>query len=711
MSIDIEWVLGALFVSLHAFKRYNTPATNRGSTTFVQFAVYGVLYCFAMLLMYLFLAAILDSSPSNILTIQKYLNITGNGNVFEGIDFINQSKPFISALILTTVLPNAPWLRNFDNWLLQIFWDFGRIPYFVYQQAESLRRAGYIIDPGKRKNLGEYSQKYDIDIDSLSLEDREKTDFAWARLVSLQLSLNQWRRSGNGRMRRFIRENEHEYSLLKNLVDDLSFQFAKQRSDKFTPEEGKNPVLEKEITATYKRLTIFVARAMLIAERYQSDIQRRMRNLGFGDMDFQARNLSANQMVLILASMFGAFFALSFLFNRVSGSSPASIPDVISNSLLMMMTYGAAVTCSLVIKNRPVFSYNELTSQRPWLGYVLSGLLAILTWLVVAWSFRYIELMLTESVRIPIKPSVHDGESGEVSIKSILLVRKVLESLEWSYPYALQSFVIAIGLSFLVDRRVPSDKRLIAKMKVKDTMYLTFSMMLISIGIYQWMYGIFLFEGISTKEAKYIKDYHTVWTAQLAFTLEHGIIGAVIGFLVPHWYRSNQSGGSYGSVARMISMNKEELNNEARNLQPRALLQVFTCISLWVGSFQNQFDRSSSEVFEVTMSQLSGLNSADFTIGEAHNFLNTNKGKINEEFVHESLKAIESCEKIQMLCGWYALSLAYADHIYTDQEEEMVMEILTMLPLVDPEYLNMIKEFGRRSPCHPVDNLVPENQI
>ena len=262
MSTGIEWGVGALFVILHAFDRYNTPSTNRCTTTFLQFIIYGLLYCLAMALIYLFLAAVLDSSPETIQFVKNFLNIPGQGNALDGIDFVNQSKPFISALLVTTVLPNAPWIKNFDKWLLQVFWDFGRIPYYVTQQAESLRQAGYIIDPGKRKNLEVYATKYGIDIDALALENREKGDFSWAKLASLQLSLDRWRRSANGRTRRFISDNEREYSQIKNMVDDLSYQFAKSRPAESWGEDS-NDAQEKEITATYKRLTEFVARILL----------------------------------------------------------------------------------------------------------------------------------------------------------------------------------------------------------------------------------------------------------------------------------------------------------------------------------------------------------------------------------------------------------------------------------------------------------------
>ena len=242
-------------------------------------------------------------------------------------------------------------------------------------------------------------------------------------------------------------------------------------------------------------------------------------------------------------------------------------------------------------------------------------------------------------------------------------------------------------------------------MKVVDTVFLTILMMFISLVVYQWMFGIFLFEGLHTKSLKYIKPDQITLMAQLSFVLEHGIVGAIIGFLVPHWYRTNRSGGSYDSIARMISMNKEELNNEARNLEPGALLQVFTSISLWVGNVEDQFNRYELEVFEVTMTKLSGLNCADFSIEEAHNFLSANRGKVTEAFLKESLDPIKASEMIQALCCWYALSIAYADHIYSPQEEEKIKHIFSLLASVDELYKDNARDFARVS----AGNITPDS--
>ena len=36
----IEWSVGGVFVAVNAYRRYNTPSSNRASTTFQNFSLY-----------------------------------------------------------------------------------------------------------------------------------------------------------------------------------------------------------------------------------------------------------------------------------------------------------------------------------------------------------------------------------------------------------------------------------------------------------------------------------------------------------------------------------------------------------------------------------------------------------------------------------------------------------------------------------------------
>ncbi len=62
----VEWVIGGIFVGVNAYRRYNTPTSNRESTTFHSFCTYCFFYLLTVLALYVFIGALLDSSPETI---------------------------------------------------------------------------------------------------------------------------------------------------------------------------------------------------------------------------------------------------------------------------------------------------------------------------------------------------------------------------------------------------------------------------------------------------------------------------------------------------------------------------------------------------------------------------------------------------------------------------------------------------------------------
>jgi len=62
-SISFEWILGAIFVGFNAYGRYNTPTSNRESTTFQNFSLYFIFYFVSVLIVYVVFGALFDSSP------------------------------------------------------------------------------------------------------------------------------------------------------------------------------------------------------------------------------------------------------------------------------------------------------------------------------------------------------------------------------------------------------------------------------------------------------------------------------------------------------------------------------------------------------------------------------------------------------------------------------------------------------------------------
>jgi len=58
-----EWIAGAVFVGVNAYRRYNTPASNRATTTFENFNTFFLFYLLTVLVIYVIFGALFDSSP------------------------------------------------------------------------------------------------------------------------------------------------------------------------------------------------------------------------------------------------------------------------------------------------------------------------------------------------------------------------------------------------------------------------------------------------------------------------------------------------------------------------------------------------------------------------------------------------------------------------------------------------------------------------
>ena len=117
-----------LVVALYASRRYNTPETNRFSTTRALFLFTGAGYVAASLTLFFLLSEIV--LKPGVLTFlgledaQKYLTKFS-------------APPVIAAVLLTTLLPNVGVVSTADAWLLQRFQAWGRIPLGVRILADS----------------------------------------------------------------------------------------------------------------------------------------------------------------------------------------------------------------------------------------------------------------------------------------------------------------------------------------------------------------------------------------------------------------------------------------------------------------------------------------------------------------------------------------------------------------------------------------------
>jgi hypothetical protein len=126
----------AAVVTFYSARRFNTPETNQFSTTRWLFRLTAVGYMAASVSIFFFLCEIV-LKPG-------VLSFIGLDHAQEAIAKYS-APPVLAAALLTTLLPNAVYLKDCDAWLLKCFQAWGRIPLGVRRLAETLTPQAYQV--------------------------------------------------------------------------------------------------------------------------------------------------------------------------------------------------------------------------------------------------------------------------------------------------------------------------------------------------------------------------------------------------------------------------------------------------------------------------------------------------------------------------------------------------------------------------------------
>ena len=139
----------AVVVTVHAWDRYNTPDSNRVSTTRSAFLFTGAGYVSASLILFLLLSEVAlrpGVLPRGVLV---FLEIEGIQEILKNYC----APPVLAAVILTVLLPHTPILSSADDWLLGRFQAWGSIPQGVRNLAGELDAAGASVGAGRRRGF------------------------------------------------------------------------------------------------------------------------------------------------------------------------------------------------------------------------------------------------------------------------------------------------------------------------------------------------------------------------------------------------------------------------------------------------------------------------------------------------------------------------------------------------------------------------------
>lgn len=373
MKADDAWVVGACtaVVAFYAVRRYDTPDTDRTTTTRSLFLASGAGYVLASLALFGLLSeVVLKPGVLQLFGIQEATKLLAQ----------YAAAPVLAAVVLTTLLPQAPVIRTADAFLLAYFKKLGRIPSGVGQIADQLALdklalTGSEVEAGRKWILG----KREVTNDLAARLSTEPSD-ARGRFTAL-LTLHRGVESlgGDPLYKPYFRKNAEAWRRLQSGF----YVFAAQSQaffvlfDQLAPRAGDaaSSAALKDARAYYTGIgeevrtaeAEFLARALVAVEPSGAAVGRRLRRLGFAE-EIACPNPPVGAFLFLGAMLVLALMGVVCLQPPPEGTLPAP---------LVALVLGATQTCAVLLavlpKARWPFFRRGADGAMPYLGWLLAA--------------------------------------------------------------------------------------------------------------------------------------------------------------------------------------------------------------------------------------------------------------------------------------------------------------------------------------------------
>ena len=501
-----QWFIGALIVLIYAYNRFESPSSMRPTTTFVRYWVALCCYIGSMLMLFVLLGGAFSGSSGPVAL------LTYGGTAPD--DAEKMAGPLYAALILTALLPHFPVLKNVDEWVKQEFQRIGNIPFEVRQLSARLQQEQLSVDLRRFPRLREQLRDKGVD-PAWSGQKPETPRVLWGRIATLRLIVSAWSQL-DGYVR-YLDEHrdmltgiDEQYAALELALKDTRMLAELGRKSPDAPAASHVRQVKRDLAALNKDLCDFVAGGVLQCEWSRADRTARLKEMGFVSVEDLPRPLGANEVALIAAMVFAIVNAVALAFYAQSPSPDAAgLHRTFKLAVMLSIIYGAAVVIALYPKAIWRFADIRRTTTRPFAAYVLSGLVAVAFAFLVSLTFRYLLVPLSEF-----------NEPNHF--------HQVLTATQW--PWLLMTMGVTVAIAWVAD-----DWALDPGKEPRWLRWAEAAGLAVALSLLQWYVAILLFG-------------HPTERQLLRLLLTSAILGATIGFFVPHRYRE---GNALGATPRL----------------------------------------------------------------------------------------------------------------------------------------------------------------
>lgn len=503
-NANLDLILGTIFIVFGAADRFNTPATNRSSTTAIRYfaALFG--YCgvglaaYALLVHFPALVALLlqDASGDDLVSDQWARQL---------------SRPLLVALLLTVLLPRLPFLCECDNWIRKHFQEMAAIPYEVRRLGAELRKVTLALPDDLRAVVRQRLERNGFKPADIQFDADATPAGQWTRLTALFLKLEDW--EGDKKMAGFLASFPGQFGELRRQYGQLEskakncFRLAEETATRTASARAHDAVLRytedflDQTAELYRALLDFISRGILHAEFTDHARLQRLRQLGFA-MATQGSTFTFNQIMLVFSLVFLVLLGGGVTFSGIAAGM--TFGQTLARLALVSAIYCVAVACAVLPKRRWDLAQHRPGSARPFGFYILAGLLAAVFGQCLNLAFSCVQ--------------EHSLAHGW---QRFLL----------TYPWALASFATAALTAFLVDNPVlPPLAR--GRQRLFEGAFQGVATSGVGYLVHEWLAD--RFQQISAASTLPI-NYHV--PALCPIMIMAGAIGFVLGLCIPTWSR------------------------------------------------------------------------------------------------------------------------------------------------------------------------------
>jgi len=403
---------GSLLVLLYTWHRFSEPSANRSSTTAIRYYLAAAFYCLWGLFIYATLVIVLAASPDSASKTLQALMPADLKSFTAGLPL-----PILAALLLTVLLPKVPAIAYADGWVREQIEYMASIPYEVRRLAAELERSDapgsgvtFTLAPAVQERVRQRMQAQEFAPAHVRFGDGNDLAALWTKASALVLSMAEWRADSKlasvcdtcaVAVDEIVQLHEELMPRVRRCLRALSAMHGE-------PDDTESRAILSEYTGEVDRhvktllskIYRAAAAATLRCELTHQDRMARLTKLGFRfDEGLSSAPFTvAHRLTAMYAGLAASFMTLKITLAQLGLARWPGYPFTMALSALVPLTYVVAVLWAIFLKRSWGGATRPRGEARPFLAYLLSGLLAAASNLPLALGLAFLHPMSTGDV-------------------------------------------------------------------------------------------------------------------------------------------------------------------------------------------------------------------------------------------------------------------------------------------------------------------------